>query len=72
MGCKNEDFHKRNFKILLIFAQNREGMGGSYEYPQSMFGERDGLVVNASDSGSRGRGLEPHSGQTHLLPKKYW
>ena len=27
-------------------------------------GERGGLVVNASDSGSRGRGFEPHSGQT--------
>ena len=25
-----------------------------------------GLVVNASDSGSRGRGFEPHSGQTVL------
>ena len=32
------------------------------------FGERGGLVVNASDSGSRGRGFEPHSGQTVLCP----
>ena len=40
-------------------------------------GERGGLVVSASDSGSRGRGFEPHSGQNrvlslskaHLLPK---
>ena len=38
-------------------------------------GERGGLVVNASDSGPRGRGFEPHLGQTvflskaHLLPK---
>ena len=31
-------------------------------------GERGGLVVNASDSGSRGRGFEPHSGQTMLCP----
>ena len=31
-------------------------------------GERGGLVVNASDSGSRGRGLEPHSGPTVLCP----
>ena len=31
-------------------------------------GERGGLVVNASDSGSRGRGFEPHSGQTVLCP----
>ena len=30
--------------------------------------ERGGLVVNASDSGSRGRGFEPHSGQTMLCP----
>ena len=32
------------------------------------YGERGGLVVNASDSGSRGRGFEPHSGQTVLCP----
>ena len=31
-------------------------------------GERGGLVVNASDSGSRGRRFEPHSGQTVLCP----
>ena len=31
-------------------------------------GERGSLVVNASDSGSRGRGFEPHSGQTVLCP----
>ena len=32
------------------------------------FWERVGLVVNASDSGSRGRGFELHSGQTVLCP----
>ena len=31
-------------------------------------GERGGLVINASDSGSKGRGFEPHSGQTVLCP----
>ena len=31
-------------------------------------GERGGLVVNSSDSGSRGRGFESHSGQTVLCP----
>ena len=31
-------------------------------------GESGGLVVNASDSGSRGRGFEPHSGQTVFCP----
>ena len=39
------------------------------------FGERGGLVVKASDFGSRGRGFEPHSGQTAGLPrsgKKVW
>ena len=30
--------------------------------------ERVGLVVNASDSRSRGRGFEPHSGQTVFCP----
>ena len=34
----------------------------------SVQGERGGLVVNDSDSGSRGRGFEPHSGQTVLCP----
>ena len=34
----------------------------------SSLGERCGLVVNASDSGSRGWGFEPHSGQTVLCP----
>ena len=34
----------------------------------STIGMRGGLVVNASDSGSRGRGFEPHSGQTVLCP----
>ena len=33
-----------------------------------LLGERGGLVVNASDFGSRGRGFEPHSGQTVLCP----
>ena len=32
------------------------------------YGERGGLVVNASDSGSRGRGFESHLGQTVLCP----
>ena len=31
-------------------------------------GERGGLVINASDTGSKGRGFEPHSGQTVLCP----
>ena len=31
-------------------------------------GERGGLVVNASDSGSRGHRFEPHSGQTVSCP----
>ena len=35
---------------------------------RTIMGERGGLVVNASDSGSRGRGFEPHSGQPVLCP----
>ena len=38
------------------------------EVTSDALGERGGLVVNASDSGSRGRGFEPHSGQTVLCP----
>ena len=33
-----------------------------------LHGERGGLVINASDSGSRGSGFQPHSGQTVLCP----
>ena len=36
--------------------------------PLIIEGEGSGLVVNASDSGSRGRGFQPHSGQTVLCP----
>ena len=44
-GCKNENFHWKNFDIFLIFAQNIDcgytleppRRGGSNEYPQSMF-----------------------------------
>ena len=35
-------------------------------YCQYFLAECGGMVVNASDSGSRGRGFEPHSGQTVL------
>ena len=44
------------------------GRGGlnMFTTPDSV--ERGGLVVNASDSGSRGWGCEPHSGQTVLCP----
>ena len=44
-GCKNKNFHWKNFDIFLIFAQNIDcgymleppRRGGSNEYPQSMF-----------------------------------
>ena len=40
----------------------------------SFIGERDGLVVNASETGFRGRGFKPHSGQNKVLviPRKRW
>ena len=34
-----------------------------YIFLKSILGERGGLVVRASDSGARGRGLDPHSGR---------
>ena len=44
IGCKNENFHRKIFDIFLIFAQNIDcgytlepRRGGSNEYPQSMF-----------------------------------
>ena len=43
-------------------------VGWITEFYICRLGERGGLVVNASDSGSRGRGFEPHSGQTVLCP----
>ena len=52
------------------------GGGGNRRHPYklrylakivlSLIGERGGLMVNASDSVSRGRGFEPHSGRTVL------
>ena len=36
----------------------------------NIFGERDGLVVNASDHGSRGLGFEPHPGQPHCVRER--
>ena len=46
--------------VLRIF----ESSAGDSQQPWriSSIGERGGLVVNASDSLSRGRGFEPHSG----------
>ena len=40
----------------------------SESYVSLKGGERGGLMVNASDSGSRARGFEPHSDQTVLCP----
>ena len=42
----------------------------AYAKTKTQIRERGGLVVNASDSGSRGRGFEPHSGQTVLSLSK--
>ena len=53
----------------LVFAQYLENEWSEFNqilYTHFHSGERGGLVVNASDSGSRGRGFEPHSGQTVL------
>ena len=36
--CKNRKFHQKKNDIFIIFAQNINcWLGGSYEYPQSMF-----------------------------------
>ena len=39
-GCKNGDFQMKKCDIFLIFPQNKDRgytLGGSYEYPRSMF-----------------------------------
>ena len=59
-----------NFQLIfcLNFAQSID-CGYMLEQPvEVVLGERVGLVVNASDSGSRDRGFEPHSRQTVLCP----
>ena len=50
-----------------------------FRYFLSYIRGRGGLVVNTSDSGSRGRDFETHScrpvmslTKTYLTPKKYW
>ena len=47
-----------------VFAMVSSPMSCDYHLVR----ECGGLVVNVSDSGSRGRGFEPHSGQTVLCP----
>ena len=51
--------------MVKLFQPNLEF---SEHYLHVEIGERGSLVVNASDSGSRGRGFEPHSGKTVLCP----
>ena len=62
---------------LLILLVYFHVCGNKVKYSDVIFvkilnfrGEGGGLVVNASDSGSRvgGGGFEPHSGQTVLCP----
>ena len=63
-----------------------EHIGFGLSVRPSVDGKRGGLVVNDSDSGSRGRGFEPHSGQPFcvleqgtftpqkvlVIPRKRW
>ena len=60
--------------LVLSSTDNLNGKGYTVDLHyvsntlNTLIGERGGLVVNTSDSGSRGRGFEPHSGQTVLCP----
>ena len=55
--------------MCLMFGKDSMDSHGKTKYMYIYkLGERGGLVVNASDTGSRGRGFEPHSGQTVLCP----
>ena len=59
-------FYFRECSGLVVEPWNPERKVGGL-IPTSA-GECSGLVVNASDSGSSGRDVEPHSGQTVLCP----
>ena len=52
--------------MQLVVSMDRSFLSRGSEH-NTLVRERGGLV-NASDSGSRGRGFEPHSGQTVLCP----
>ena len=60
-----------------VIGLHRLIIGKNVKKSSSETGERSGLVVNASDSGSRGWGFEPPLGsnrvvtlsKAHLLPK---
>ena len=58
--------HRLTCNIAVNCLQKGLSLRKLHLYPES--GKRGGLVVNASDSGSRDRGFEPHSGQTVLCP----
>ena len=51
------------FLIVLFSCMNL-----LYIFYMYIYEERGGLVVNAPNSGSRGRGFKPHSGRTVLCP----
>ena len=57
-----------NIIFCFVFAIFDLVQGMDAIFPPPLLGERGGLVVNTSDSGSRGRGFMPHSGQTVLCP----
>ena len=59
---------KYSHDVAQITGVKKLKLGETQNY-LSLTGERGGLVVNASDSGSRGRGLEPTRVKAHLLPK---
>ena len=58
---------KDGFKYQAHFNDNKY-FAIYFYFILNISGERGGLVVNASDSISRGQGFEPHSGQTVLRP----
>ena len=69
----------KSFENLIDVLDNFTYLSGSKLNSKKCLRGCGGLVVNTSDSGSRGRGFELPSGRrvvslskTYLSPKKYW
>ena len=75
----NDPAHARNFSLSCVNSKCVDQPVHRDRLINTFDGERGGLVVNASDSGYRGRRFEPHLGQQCCVlelgtftPQKYW
>ena len=69
--CKLPKIQEKRPSFRVFRQKDANGIANNEDRVQTAplgAGEHGGLVVKASDSGSRGQGFKPHSGQTVLCP----